>query len=81
LPAKCLRELVDGTIADQLADAVVIAAPARSGFEQRYLFGEAERIAARDRLAASLGLEGDRVAGERRVLVRPIDPSPASWTL
>ena len=40
-------ELVDGTIADQLADAVVIAAPARSGSEQRNLFGEAERIAAR----------------------------------
>jgi integrase len=40
-------ELVDGTIADQLADAVVIAAPAPSELEQRNLFGEAERIAAR----------------------------------
>jgi hypothetical protein len=40
-------ELVDGTIADQLADPAVIAAPARSGSEQRNLFGEAERIAAR----------------------------------
>jgi integrase len=40
-------EFVDGTIADQLADPAVIAAPARSGSEQRNLFGEAERIAAR----------------------------------
>jgi hypothetical protein len=40
-------ELVDGTIADELADAVVIAAPAPAGLEQRNLFGEAERIAAR----------------------------------
>jgi hypothetical protein len=44
-------ELVDGTIADELADAVVIAAPASapppSELEQRNLFGEAERIAAR----------------------------------
>src|SRR5450755_781272 len=40
-------ELVDATIADELADAVVIAAPAPAGLEQRNLFGEAERIAAR----------------------------------
>ena len=40
-------ELVDGAIPDELADAVVTAAPARSGFEQRNLFGEAERIVAR----------------------------------
>jgi hypothetical protein len=37
-PAEPAVELVDGTIADgtiadELADAVVIAAPARSGFE------------------------------------------------
>jgi hypothetical protein len=42
-------ELVDGTIADELADAVVIApsAPPPTELEQRNLFGEAERIAAR----------------------------------
>ncbi len=42
-------ELVDGTIADELADAVVIAAPPPSpaGVEERNLFREAERIAAR----------------------------------
>ena len=40
-------ELVDGTIADELVDAVVIAAPAPAGVEERNLFGEAERIAAR----------------------------------
>ena len=42
-------ELVDGTIADELADAVVIApsAPALTELEKRNLFGEAERIAAR----------------------------------
>ena len=41
-------ELVDGTIADELADAVVIApsAPAPTELEERNLFGEAERIAA-----------------------------------
>ena len=42
-------ELVDGTIADELADAVVIApsASAPTELEERNLFGEAERIAAR----------------------------------
>jgi integrase len=42
-------ELVDGTIGDEPADVVVIAAPAPapSGLEARNLFGEAERIAAR----------------------------------
>ena len=40
-------EFVDGTIADQLADPAVIAAPAPTASEQRNLFGEAERIAAR----------------------------------
>jgi hypothetical protein len=64
-------ELVDGTIADQLADAVVIAAPARSGFEQRNLFGEAERIAARAASASTrrqyasiFRAFGDWLAGE-----------------
>jgi hypothetical protein len=40
-------ELVDGTIADELADAVAIAAAVPSGLEGRNLFGAAERIAAR----------------------------------
>jgi integrase len=64
-------ELVDGTIADQLADAVVIAAPARSGSEQRNLFGEAERIAARAASASTrrqyasiFRAFGDWLAGE-----------------
>jgi site-specific recombinase XerD len=38
-------ELVDGAIVDELVDVAVIAAPA--GSEQRNLYGEAERIAAR----------------------------------
>ncbi len=40
-------ELVDGVIAGELADGAVITTLAPSGFEQRNLFGEAERIAAR----------------------------------
>ncbi len=48
-------EVVDRTIADELADAVVIAAPAPLGLEQRNLFGEAERIAARAALASTRG--------------------------
>jgi site-specific recombinase XerC len=40
-------ELVDGAIVDQFVDAVMIAAPAPAGSEQRNLFGEAERIATR----------------------------------
>ena len=40
-------EFVDGTIADELADAVVIAAPAPAQLEARNLFGEAGRIAGR----------------------------------
>ena len=42
-------ELVDDTVADELADTVVIAAPAAAPteLEERNLFGEAERIAAR----------------------------------
>jgi integrase len=40
-------ELVDATFADEPADPAVIAAPAPAGMEERNLFGEAERIAAR----------------------------------
>jgi integrase len=66
-------EFVDGTIADQLADAVVIAAPAPAptGLEQRNLFGEAERIAARAASASTrrqyasiFRAFGDWLAGE-----------------
>jgi hypothetical protein len=66
-------ELVDVTIADQLADAVVIAAPAPAptGLEQRNLFGEAERIAARAASASTrrqyasiFRAFGDWLAGE-----------------
>jgi hypothetical protein len=64
-------ELVDGAIADELADAVVIAAPAPSGSEQRNLFGEAERIAARAasartrrQYASIFRAFGDWLAGE-----------------
>ena len=38
---------MDGTIADQLADPAVVAALAPAGLDERNLFGEAERIAAR----------------------------------
>src|SRR5450755_3075214 len=64
-------QLVDGTIADELADAVVIAAPARAGVEERNLFGEAERIAARAASASTrrqyasiFRAFGDWLAGE-----------------
>jgi integrase len=75
-------ELVDATIADELADAVVIAAPAPSGLEQRNLFGEAERIAARAasastrrQYAAIFRAFGDWLAGElsRPPLVADLD--------
>jgi integrase len=64
-------EFVDGTIADQLADAVVIATPAPAGIEARNLFGEAERIAARAASASTrrqyasiFRAFGDWLAGE-----------------
>jgi integrase len=66
-------ELVDGTIADELADAELIAASASasSGVEQRNLFGEAERIAARAASASTrrqyssiFRAFGDWLAGE-----------------
>jgi hypothetical protein len=72
-PAEPVVELglVDGTIADEPAGVVVIAAPAPAGSERRNLFGEAERIAAR---AASASMRrqyasifrafGDWLAGE-----------------
>jgi len=77
-------ELVDGTIADELADAVVIAAPPPSpaGVEQRNLFGEAERIAARAASASTrrqyasiFRAFGDWLAGElsRPPLVADLD--------
>jgi hypothetical protein len=63
--------IVDGAIADELADAVVIAAPAPAGSEQRNLFGEAERIAARAASASTrrqyasiFRAFGDWLAGE-----------------
>jgi hypothetical protein len=40
-------ELIDATIVEQRAGLAVISTPSRVGFEQRNLFGEAERIAAR----------------------------------
>ena len=64
-------EFVDGTIADQLADPAVIAAPAPTASEQRNLFGEAERIAARAASASTrrqyasiFRAFGDWLAGE-----------------
>jgi integrase len=77
-------ELVDATIADELADAVVIAAPPPSpaGVEQRNLFGEAERIAARAASASTrrqyasiFRAFGDWLAGElgRPPLVADLD--------
>ena len=64
-------ELVDGTIADEPADVVVIAAPAPAGMEARNLFGEAERIAARAASASTrrqyasiFRAFGDWLAGE-----------------
>ena len=66
-------ELVDGTIADELADAAVIAAPAPAPteLEERNLFGEAERIAARAASASTrrqyasiFRAFGDWLAGE-----------------
>jgi integrase/recombinase XerD len=77
-------ELVDATIADELVDAVVIAAPAPSpaGVEQRNLFGEAERIAARAASASTrrqyasiFRAFGDWLAGElsRPPLVADLD--------
>ena len=39
-------EFVDGTIADDLADATVISVPVPSGLEERNRFGETERIVA-----------------------------------
>ncbi len=75
-------ELVDGVIAGELADVAVIATPALEGIEQRNLFGEAQRIAAR---AASAGTRrqyaaifrafGDWLAGElgRAPLVGDLD--------
>jgi hypothetical protein len=77
-----LDELVDGTITDEPTDVAVIAAPAPVGIEQRNLFGEAERIAAR---AASASTRrqyasifcafGDWLAGElgRPPLVSDLD--------
>jgi integrase len=79
-------ELVDATIADELVDAVVIAAPAPApspaGVEQRNLFGEAERIAARAASASTrrqyasiFRAFGDWLAGElsRPPLVADLD--------
>jgi integrase len=75
-------ELVDATIADELRDAVVIAAPAPAGLEQRNLFGEAERIAARAASASTrrqyasiFRAFGDWLAGElgRPPLVADLD--------
>jgi integrase len=75
-------EVVDGVIAGELADVAVITTLAPSGLEQRNLFGEAERIAAR---AASAGTRrqyaaifrtfGDWLAGElgRAPLVGDLD--------
>jgi integrase len=64
-------EFVDGTIADQLADPAVIAAPAPTASEQRNLFEEAERIAARAASASTrrqyasiFRAFGDWLAGE-----------------
>jgi hypothetical protein len=63
--------LVDGAIADEFVDVVVIAAPAPSGLEARNLFGEAERIAARAASASTrrqyasiFRAFGDWLAGE-----------------
>jgi hypothetical protein len=68
-------ELVDTTIADELADIAVIPAlalePAPAGIEARNLFGEAERIAARAASASTrrqyasiFRAFGDWLAGE-----------------
>ncbi|MGZ6669596.1 MAG: hypothetical protein ACXVH3_33490 [Solirubrobacteraceae bacterium] len=53
-------ELIDSTIAE-LADAVVIAAPAPSAteLEERNLFGEAERIAGRAACEHPPAVRGD----------------------
>ena len=77
-------ELVDGAIADELADAPAIAAPAPAsgGLGERNLFGEAQRIAARAasastrrQYAAIFGAFGDWLAGElhRPPLVGDLD--------
>ncbi|MGO9901500.1 MAG: hypothetical protein ACLP0J_17875 [Solirubrobacteraceae bacterium] len=75
-------ELVDGTLADELADAAEIATPVPSGLEQRNLIGEAERIVARaasastrHQYAAIFRAFGDRLAGElgRPPLVGDLD--------
>ena len=75
-------ELVDGTIACELADVAVIAAPAPAGLEGRNLFGEAQRIAARAaspstrrQYAAIFRAFGDWLAGElgRPPLVGDLD--------
>jgi hypothetical protein len=73
-------ELIDGQIADEPTDIAVLAAPA--GMEQRNLFGEAERIAARAASASTrrqyasiFRAFGDWLAGE---LGRP--PWSAIWT-
>jgi integrase len=62
-------ELIDGQIADEPTDIAVLAAPA--GMEQRNLFGEAERIAARAASASTrrqyasiFRAFGDWLAGE-----------------
>jgi hypothetical protein len=84
-PAEpAVPELVDGAIADELADAAAIAtpAPASGGLGERNLFGEAQRIAARAasastrrQYAAIFGAFGDWLAGElhRPPLVGDLD--------
>ncbi|MGO9900582.1 MAG: hypothetical protein ACLP0J_12990 [Solirubrobacteraceae bacterium] len=82
-------ELVDGTIADELAEAAAIATPtpAAGGLEERNLFGEAQRIVARAasastrrQYAAIFRAFGDWLAGEfgRPPLVGDLAGSPAS---
>src|SRR5450755_1635145 len=75
-------ELVDGAIADEPVDVAVIPATAPFGLEQRNLFGEAERIAARAasastrrQYAAIFRAFGDWLAGElgRPPLVADLD--------
>jgi integrase len=75
-------ELVDGAFVDELVDAAVIAAPAPLGMEQRNLFGEAKRIAARAASASTrrqyasiFRAFGDWLAGElgRPPLVGDLD--------
>jgi hypothetical protein len=75
-------ELVDGAIADEPVDVAVIPASAPAGSEQRNLFGEAERIAARAASASTrrqyasiFRAFGDWLAGEfgRPPLVADLD--------